>query len=32
MAVVCNHAALLDQIHITRLIHGPQLHMSSSVG
>jgi len=27
---VCNHAALPGQMHITRLVHGPQLHVSSS--
>jgi len=29
---VCNHAALPGHMHKTRLIYGPQLHMSSSVG
>jgi len=29
---VCNHVALLGQIHITGLVHGPQLHVSSSAG
>jgi len=35
-ARVCNHAALLSQMHITRLVHRPQLYvklcgLSSSV-
>ena len=29
-AGVCNHATLPGQMHITRLVHGPQLHVSSS--
>jgi len=29
---MCNHTALPGQIHITRLVHGSQLHVSSSAG
>jgi len=29
---VCNYAALPGQMHITRLVYGPQLHLSSSAG
>ena len=29
-ARVCNHATLPGQMHMTRLVHGPQLHMSNS--
>jgi len=28
----CNQAALPDQMHITRLVHGPQLYVPSSAG
>jgi len=31
-AGVCNHAALPGQEHIIKLVHGPQLHVSSSAG
>jgi len=31
-AEVCNHAALPDQMRITRLVHGSCLYVSSSVG
>jgi len=29
---VCNHAKVPGQMHITRLVQGPQLPMSSSAG
>jgi len=29
---LCNHAALPGQMHVTKLVQGPQLHVSSSVG
>jgi len=29
---VCNHAAQLGQMHITSLVHRPQLHLLSSAG
>jgi len=29
---VCNHAALPGQMHMTRLVYGPELHVSSSAG
>jgi len=29
---VSNHAALPGQLHLTRLVHVPQLHVSSSAG
>jgi len=31
-AGVCNHAALPGHMHIAKLVHGPELHVSRPVG